>query len=294
MTIGDATFIVRCSDAPLLIEPTPPYEPFIADSAVHSAGSFTIDVDLHIGEFPSVEQMTEVFRGKGSWSMFRAGVEYYLALNPSFADGPGCIARFRRPLEAVTVYCGKTDVVEMEGRTMVRNPFTYPLDQLLLMYALAERGGFLVHAAGVELSGAGYIFPGRSGAGKSTLARQLIHAGQGEVLSDDRVVVRKVGDNFHVFGTPWPGEAGVAVNKGVPLTGIMFLSHGGHNRAAKLSGAEAVARLLPVVSVPWYDREVTEKILRFCDGLITDVPAHELSFKPDKDIAGFLAGFVQA
>jgi len=278
----------------LLIEPlTPPYEPFVADSDGSRAGSFAIDVDLHMGELPSLEQMTEAFRGKGSWSMFRNGEEYYLALNPSFTDEAGCIARFRRPLEKVIVYCGKTDVVESEGITMVRNPFTYPLDQLLLMYALVERGGILVHAAGVEMHGSGYIFPGRSGAGKSTLARQLIHAGKGEVLSDDRVVVRKVGDNFHVFGTPWPGEAGVAVNKGVPLAGMMFLSHDEHNRVVKLSGAEAVARLLPVVSVPWYDREVTEEILRFCDEFLTEVPAHELSFKPDKDIAGFLAGFVQ-
>ena len=92
---------------------------------------------------------------------------------------------------------------------IVSNPVHYPLDQLLLMYTLAQREGALLHAAGVDIQGQGFIFPGKSGAGKSTLSRQLVVQKELEVLSDDRIVIRKIDGVFQAFGTPWPGDAGL-------------------------------------------------------------------------------------
>ncbi len=292
IVIADVRFAIHCRDLPILIEPpNAPYASFLTDATAGDAGFFTIDVNLETGSLPAIEDLTEVFEGRGSWSMFKKGDEYYLVLNPSLGDGPECIARFDRRFETAIIYCGKMDIVEVEGKEMIRNPFSYPLDQLLLMYALAGREGILIHAAGVDMQGKGYIFPGRSGSGKSTLARQFADAARCDVLSDDRVVVRKIGNDFYVFGTPWPGEAGDALNKGVPLAGIMFLAHAEHNLVLELGGPESGRRLLPVVSVPWYDREATAKVLSFCDELITNIPAYELSFRPGRDVAGFLAEF---
>ena len=90
--------------------------------------------------------------------MFRKGGEYYLSLNPSAADGSECITCFELPLEKAIVYCAKMDIAEAEGKKMVRNPFTYPLDQLLVTFALARRNGAVIHSAGVDFHGRGFLF----------------------------------------------------------------------------------------------------------------------------------------
>ncbi|HTZ18424.1 MAG TPA: hypothetical protein VMB78_08290, partial [Dissulfurispiraceae bacterium] len=176
---------------------------------------------------------------------------------------------------------------EKDGAVTVFNPLRYPLDQLLMMYALAIEGGAIIHAAGINIEGKGYIFPGRSGAGKSTLSRQFRDREDAEVLSDDRMATRIVNGTIMTYGTPWPGEEGIALNKGVPLAGIFFMSHGDRNVIAEISPQNAVEKLMPVVSVPWYDPEMTSKILAFCDELVSNIPAFELQFKPVVEAADF-------
>jgi len=269
---------------PLLIEPQPAsYEPFFIEKTVSGTGSLTIDIILKTEFLPSTEGLTEIFEDCGSWAMFKKGIEYSLVLNPSLPDGPECIARFNPRFEKVTVYCGGIDIVEVAGKKYVRNPFTYPLDQLLLMHILAERGGALIHASGVDFHGRGFMLSGRSGAGKSTLSKKFALQGH-EVLSDDRIVVRKIHGEFRMFGTPWSGEAGIAKNKDLLLNGIFFIHHGESNFIRKISPAEAVKRLMPVTSIPWYDETMMTKILTFCEELVSSCPAYDLFFRPDIDI----------
>jgi len=277
---------------PLLIEPKPAsYEPFFIEKSVPGTESLTIDVVPETINFPSTEGLTEIFEDCGSWSMLKKGIEYSLVLNPSLPDGPECIARFNTRFEKVTVYCGDINIVEVAGKKYVRNPFTYPLDQLLLMNALAEREGALIHASGVNLHGRGYLFSGRSGAGKSTLSRKFALEGH-EVLSDDRIVVRKINSEFRMFGTPWSGEAGIAKNKDLLLHGIFFIHHGEENFIRKISPAEAVERLMPVTSIPWYDETMMTKILTFCEELVSSCPSYDLFFRPDIDLQDTFKEFI--
>ena len=238
-----------------------------------------------------MNERTEIFEDCGSWSMFKKGIEYSLVLNPSLPDGPECIACFNPRFEKVTVYCGDICVVEVAGKKYVRNPFTYPLDQLLLMYALAQKKGALIHASGVEYHGRGYMFSGRSGAGKSTLSRKFALQGH-EVLSDDRIVVRKIHGDFRMFGTPWSGEAGIAQNKDLLLHSIFFLHHGEKNFIREISPAEAVEKLMPVTSIPWYDESAMTKILTFCEELVSSCPAYDLFFRPDIDLQDTFKEFI--
>jgi hypothetical protein len=236
--------------------------------------------------------MTEIFEGRGSWSMFKKGDENYLVLGPSFENGPECVARFDPCVERVTLYCGKRDIVEVEGTRMLRNPFSYPLDQLLLMYALAHRKGALVHASGVVFHGRGYMFSGRSGAGKSTLSRIFALKGH-NVLSDDRVVVRRIDEHFRLFGTPWSGEAGIAQNKDTALCGIFFIRHASENAIRKITPTEAMERLMPVTSIPWFDKTAMLSILSFCEEVVSDIPSYEFSFRPEAEAVDLFETFVQ-
>jgi hypothetical protein len=284
VAIAKVNFSVHCDDMPVLAEPRhASYTPFLAEKTVSGVGSFTIDVVLSTKEFPSTEALTEIFEDCGSWAMFTHGDEHYLIINPSFAGGPESVIRFNPRLEKTVVYCNDMSVVEVAGKKMVRNPMEYPVDQLLIMYMLAEREGVLIHSSGIDFHGRGYMLSGRSGAGKSTISRRFESAGH-EVLSDDRIIIRKIDGELRMFGTPWSGEAGIAKNKELPLDGIFFLHQGVEDIIKKITPAEAMERLVPVTSIPWYDKSVLPKVLTFCDEIVSACPAYDLVFRRDIDV----------
>ena len=178
------------------------YGPFITETVPSGEGAESIDVVLKIKDFPATGQLTKVFDTPDSWSMFRDGDQYFWVDIPASSGGkPDCVVSFKRRPEKVTVYCGDLLITEVDGRKMLMNPFSYPLDQILLMYTLAEREGAIMHATAVDLNGKGYLFPGRSGAGKSTISEIFLSKNHA-VLSDDRVVVRKINDTFSALGHP--------------------------------------------------------------------------------------------
>ena len=112
------------------------------------------------------------------------------------------------------------------------------------------------------------------------------------LLSDDRVAVRKIGGEFSVFGTPWSGEADIAENRCLPLRGIFFLSQSAENTIKELPHAEAMARLVSLTSVPWYDEIAMTKVLHFCSDLVYAVPAYELYFRPGEEVIDVFKRFV--
>jgi hypothetical protein len=110
----------------------------------------------------------------------------------------------------------------------------------------------------------------------------LADAGIGRLLSDERVIVREMDGCMQVFGTPWAGTAAIARNADAPLAGIYFLKHGRDNHIEKLSAHEALDRLLPLVSIPWYDPDTMSRIVAFAKRVTARVPAYDMSFKPDR------------
>lgn len=277
-------FRISSRELPIVYDPyqKKTYGPFIIDTIPSGPGADSIEVEVETKDFPDTAQLTQIFETPDSWSMYSDGEQYFwMDIAASPAGGPICAARFHRLPGKATVYCGGPYIEEVNGDRRLLNPVRYPLDQLLLMYALAEKGGACIHACATDFNGKGYLFPGRSGAGKSTISRIFI-SGNHDVLSDDRVVVRKTGDAFRIFGTPWAGDAEIAQNKDLPLQGIFFILHGNENRAEKISPREAFERLMPVTSIPWYDEKVMPDLLSFCEDLVLHVPAYVLHFTPDR------------
>jgi hypothetical protein len=161
-----------------------------------------------------------------------------------------------------------------------------------MMIFLASRQGAIIHSAGWCLDGGGFVFAGKSGAGKSTISNLIDQAGTGLILSDDRIVVRKIDDQFFIYGTPWPGESGIAVNQSAPLKGILFLKQGNENRIADLKSSDAMSYLFPVMSIPWHDRENVSHMMDFCESLLSIIPMYELTFCADETAADFVNEFI--
>jgi hypothetical protein len=269
------------------------YRPFfkkdpLANSHPHLRVHFVFD------DFPHTPKYKEVFDSGQSWSMHQEEGEYHIHFDPR-KDGsdPYWQARFNADCTMVTVNCSDEMLIQNGEQQWIKNPLQYPLDQLLAVFHIASRKGALIHAAGAIINGRGLLFPGRSGAGKSTITRQFATAKRDfELLSDDRIIVRKIDDAYTMFGTPWPGEAGIAKNTSHPLHGIAFIHHGTKNEIKEIDPKIALKQLLPVVSIPWYDEAIMLMIVDFCEGLVTTIPTYELHFKPDVEIANFLEDFL--
>lgn len=299
MEIGDVWFSISATSkiSNIVHEHEPAYPSFFRKANKEgNPETIKINVRLESGNMPNTEALTKIFDSGQSWAMYQDGEVYWIARKPPIYETPLWVARFDRDITEVTVYCGKKLISERDRKRVISNPIRYPLDQLLLMYILAQNHGAVIHAAGIEINGNGFIFPGRSGAGKSTLSRLFAARDDQknlEVFSDERMAVRKVEETFKAYGSPWPGEGGIALNKSMPLSGFFFLHHGtdGGNRIKKIKPQETLEKLLPVTSIPWYDREVMPKVLQFCEDLISNVPCFDLHFTPGIEVVKLMEEF---
>jgi hypothetical protein len=242
-------------------------------------GDAVIAVDLELGDPELPDAGRRTFDTGSSWSAYvlADGDRAILMAQPAARATPLLSARCDSGVTRVRVVCSPRMAVD--GR--FHNPMRYPLDQLLMMLRLAREGGTLLHCALLDVAGVGVVCPGVSGAGKTTLARQLASCLDIRVLSDDRAVIRRHGDAYHAHGTPWPGEGGFAVNRGLPLGAIGFIEQRGTPQTERLSHSQGLHRLVRTASVPWFDREAVPRAFDCLAELCGRVPTWLLGVPPD-------------
>lgn len=162
------------------------------------------------------------------------------------------------------------------------------------MLALLLRGGLLVHTAGVELNGHGLLLAGVSGIGKSTLAAILEAAFPACVLGDERIAVRPVDKRgWTLAGTPWSSTAGLARRRSAPLAALVFLEQAPVDALRPLPAAEALPRLLPLVSVDWALPALADRGAGAMDALLASVPAFVFRFAKSPAAAQFLSTWAE-
>ena len=241
---------------------------------------------------PSTKVLQRVFEADDTWALFRKG-DMRVIRYPSDRPTPFCHMVVRENWRRITIHVDRSIVTERDGNACLSIPFRYPLDQVVLMNLLAGMRGVIVHSCGVNLNGKGPVFLAKSGGGKTTLARLLAQHGGFRILSDDRIIVRDMKRTFQCFGTPWPGVGGMALNERVPLRALFFLAKGSRNRITPLTATQAIERLLPVTSIPWYDIPGLSGAVKVCEDMAAAVPCYELQFRPDGSVADLLVRHVK-
>jgi hypothetical protein len=157
----------------------------------------------------------------------------------------------------------------------------FPLDELLFLRLLAARDGVELHACGVVApSGRGYLLAGHSGDGKTTSARLWAGLPGAQVLSDDRIVVRREAGRWWMYGTPWHGEARLAANARAPLAAALILARGEGEALEPLAPAEAVSALLARGFVPLHDSPAVSATLTLLERLAREVTCRRFRFRP--------------
>ncbi len=123
---------------------------------------------------------------------------------------------------------------------------------------MPEYGAFLFHSAVVECDGRAYAFAAPSGTGKSThAALWLKYFGErARIINGDKPILRRDGEFFFAYGTPWCGKEGLNENDRSPLAAICFLERGKENRIVKLDSSESVGLLFPQILMPESETDV--------------------------------------
>jgi hypothetical protein len=170
-------------------------------------------------------------------------------------------------------------------------PNPYSVDALLRIVhslLLAPAGGLLLHASGGIRGGRGVLFSGVSGAGKTTIAR--LAPADVQLLTDEISYLRKEGDGFRVYGTPFSGELGIqGEDVSAPLAAIYLIEHGAANRRERVPESEAVRRLMRNTLFFAQEQRLVAHVFSTVCELARRVPVYRLEFLPDARVWDVLA-----
>jgi hypothetical protein len=237
-------------------------------------GKTDISLRLHQG-IPRIPEGEKAFESLPIWTLYRN------------KNGTSLIRIFHtfsglKRILVIPPHPERADLYFPEETGQFRDPFYGPTMELLMENYLAGGRGAIIHACGIAWNERGILFVGDSGAGKSTLANMWAQEGPEGVLSDDRIIVRKKGRWFWMYGTPWHGEASFVSPKGVRLERVLFLRHGQENSIKEIKGIDPVSRLITCSFLPHWDPQGMAFSMDFFTDLAAHTPCCEFTFKPDK------------
>lgn len=162
-------------------------------------------------------------------------------------------------------------------------PSQYSMDAVLRIVhtlVLAEKGGFLLHSASAIRNNKAFLFAGVSEAGKTTISR--LAPSDVTLLTDEISYVRRVGEGYRAFGTPFTGElAKLGENVSAPIARLYLLAKGHENRVDPVPPGEAVRSLLANLLFFAEDQDLVQRIFNSAFEFVSRVPVFRLTFVPD-------------
>lgn len=185
---------------------------------------------------------------------------------------------------------GWVDLALGQGELVLR-PGGLPENFLRVLYAWqsVEHNLLLLHAAGIISHGRGFVFFGPSGNGKTTVTTFSLDR---TVLSDDIVIVKKVGQRYRVYGVPFRGDMPEAprTNAVADLRGAFTLVKDAEHRLSEMPVWEAVAKLARCVPFVMTEPAHTNRVMDICHDLVATVPVRAMHFRRDPDFWRMLDG----
>ena len=283
LRVAGLTFLVKSADDGPELGVAKASRPFLVDAG----GVPDVVLDVRWGDLSGDRPGDLLFDSGGVWRLHREdGSLVFRLRSVNLGDVP-------------YLTCRMTPGVR-QGEIVVHRPYfpdgepiealQYPLDEVLMIHLLGQGLGVELHACGVlDGEGRGFLFSGQSGDGKSTMARLWQERPGTVILSDDRIVVRKVKERFVMYGTPWHGDAELAASRWGDIDAIFFLERGLVNSIRSVSVPDATADLMARSFVPFHDPEAVERTLGIVGELSRAVSTGRLAFVPDSAVCEFLA-----
>lgn len=227
----------------------------------------------------SIPSASPLFHSGGLWSLYEECGDYgFYFSTPRLGATPYKTAWFDREFRFGHI----SMLRRFYDPCQPVNVLEYPLDELVTIHRLSLGEGVEVHALGVvDEFNRGHLFVGHSGAGKSTSARLWQKHPGARVLSDDRIILRCEDGRIRMYGTPWHGDAGLALADSADLACIYVLAHGIHNKLTPMPPGRAAAELLARSFVPHHSPDGLASTLQILDLITHEVPCSHFQFVPD-------------
>jgi len=230
----------------------------------------------------------EIYR-KPPWAIYQRGRSWvYTGIQ---ADEPRLhrVAVFNHDHTRGQIYHSSEEIFHQKK---IYSLTLFPSDQILFARVLADRQACYLHAAGMILDGKGLLFAGHSEAGKSTMVTKL--QAEGEILGDDRMIVRRWPEGFRIHGTWSNGLVPIVSAASAPLGAIMFLEKSNATSLIRISEPkEIVRRLLFLVIRPLVTADWCDKILALVAKIAREVPAYRLQSDKSGKVVEVLKRFLQ-
>lgn len=174
----------------------------------------------------------------------------------------------------------------LKGNALMRS---YGLNNaLMLVYAFAgaSKDTVLMHASVVRQGGFAYAFIAKSGTGKSTqVSNWLKHIPGCDMINDDNPVVRIIGKECFIYGSPWSGKTPCYRDVKATLGAVTRIDRQLSNSVERMSAVEAFISLLPSVSSMKWDVELYKQICRTVTRIVERIPIYILHCLPDRNSA---------
>ncbi len=275
LEIGGLSFGMSCEPG-MRVAMDKEHNPFLLPSGFRPPCDF--ELEAYFANSLESPSATPSFVSGGLWSAFAGpfGTTFYFS-SPTLGSSPYKAAWFDREFQRGHIVLKRG----IYGSDVPVYPLEYPIDELVMMHRLALGEGVEVHALGLaDEDGSGYLFLGHSGAGKSTTARLWMAQPGAKLLSDDRIILRKHGNTFWMYGTPWHGDAGVSSQGRVALSAVFLLEQAQNNQLLPMTPAQAAAELFARAFVPHYLRDGIQFSLNFLEELTRSISCSIFRFAP--------------
>ncbi len=288
LNIADFNIMLDSGSAPMLPILDKPSNPFLFTSPKDAPNSSkNIDLIWHVKDknFSVNKDMRELATFQGSsWRIFRNSTEETFIIPKSESiQALSWSLSFTSDFKNINICIGDGKPIIVNKKNSPINYIRNQIDCIILTHYLLKNHHVPIHAAAVEFNGKGYIFTGVSGAGKSSITKLFSKYGIDSWLSDEKVIIKTKQRDITVHGTPWFSFANKALNKGVPLAGIFFISHGADPVIKQLDQQESMVKLFDVASIPWYDAEYAECGCAVLTKIINEIPTYEFSYRLEEN-----------
>ena len=285
LQLGGSVFHLRDQkDYPLLAWPIRPFDAFLAPPDLPPDFQVDVTVVPHLPELATGSLRFDA--GQGNWKLFESDAGFVIeSLSPLLLQ-PRARALVSHDYRTIHAWV----LPELHLGQVGWSPMHLfnPIVEICLLSRLALDGGLLLHAAGLTAQEEGYIFTGDSGTGKSTIAQFFAERGA-LVLSDERLIIRKIADDFILYGTPWVGSGNYAHNAQAPLTQLYCISHGTEQHTISPLPPRAVSQeLLRQCFLPLWNRDALEATLATVTDLVRQIHCRALAALKSPDLVDFV------
>ena len=173
------------------------------------------------------------------------------------------------------------------------SPWGETVGDLLSQYAFPECfpgfGRFLFHCAYLLDRGEAVLFTAPSGTGKTTQAELWKKIRGSQIINGDRAVLSLEGNGVSAHGLPFSGSSEDCRNVSAPVRAIIYLTQAKENHLFRLSGLNAVKRIMSGGYLPPEFSGCLPKLLDLAAEIALRVPVYELDCLPDSSAVELLA-----